>query len=250
MFATEMLKPGSENHQRRLPLSRERVLDAAMAIADADGIEALTIRSLAQELGVKPMAIYYHVANKSEILDSIVDLVFAEIELPAADGDWRSEIVRRANSARRALSRHRWAIGLMESRRSPGAATLRQHDAVIGTLRRAGFSVEMTAHAYALLDSYVYGFALQEAALPFQGTDTAADVTEPIMERFRSDQYPHLVEMATEYILQPGYDFGDEFEFGLGVILDALMRSLPRHSAHIQSAHPGAGLPASGSTPP
>jgi AcrR family transcriptional regulator len=245
-----MLKPDTENQKRRRPLSRERVLRVAMAIADADGIEALTIRSLAHELGVKPMAIYYHVANKSEILDSIVDLVFAEIELPATDGDWRSEIVRRANSARRVLSRHRWAIGLMESRRSPGAATLRHHDAVIATLRRAGLSVEMTAHAYALLDSYVYGFALQEAALPFQGTDTAADVTEPIMERFRSDQYPHLVEMATEYILQPGYDFGDEFEFGLGVILDALTRSLPRDSPGIQPPHSEAGLPQSGSTLP
>jgi AcrR family transcriptional regulator len=236
-----MLKPDSENHERRLPLSRERVLRAAIAIADAAGIEALTIRSLARELGVKPMAIYYHVANKSEILDGIVDLVFAEIELPAPDGDWLSELVRRANSARRVLSRHHWAIGLMESRRSPGPATLRHHDAVIGALRRAGFSIEMTAHAYALLDSYVYGFALQEAALPFQGTDTAADVTEPIMQRFRTDQYPHLVEMATEYILQPGYDFGDEFEFGLGVILNALTRALPGNTSVIQPSPPGAG---------
>jgi len=182
----EMSKPDSENHEKRVPLSRERVLRGAIAVADAAGIEALTIRSLARELGVKPMAIYYHVPNKSAILDGIVDLVFAEIELPANDGDWRSELVRRANSARRVLSRHHWAIGLMESRRSPGPATLRHHDAVIGTLRRAGFSVEMTAHAYALLDSYVYGFALQEAAMPFQGADTAADVTEPIMQRFRT----------------------------------------------------------------
>jgi len=237
-----MLKQASDSPKKRVPLSRERVLRSAIAIADAAGIEALTIRSLARELGVKPMAIYYHVANKSEILDSIVDLVFAEIELPANDGDWRSELVRRANSARRVLSRHHWAIGLMESRRSPGPATLRHHDAVIGTLRRADFSVEMTAHAYALLDSYVYGFALQEAAMPFQGTDTAADGTEPIMQRFRTDQYPHLVEMATEYILQPGYDFGDEFEFGLGVILDALTRWLPRNTSGIQPTRPGEGL--------
>ena len=237
-----MLKQASDSPKKRVPLSRERVLRSAIAIADAAGIEALTIRSLARELGVKPMAIYYHVANKSEILDSIVDLVFAEIELPANDGDWRSELVRRANSARRVLSRHHWAIGLMESRRSPGPATLRHHDAMIGTLRRADFSVEMTAHAYALLDSYVYGFALQEAAMPFQGTDTAADGTEPIMQRFRTDQYPHLVEMATEYILQPGYDFGDEFEFGLGVILDALTRWLPRNTSGIQPTRPGEGL--------
>jgi AcrR family transcriptional regulator len=225
-----MLKPGSDSTKKRVPLSRERVLRSAVDIADAAGIGALTIRSLAQRLGVKPMSIYYYLPNKSAILDGIVDLVFAEIELPALDGDWRLELVGRANSARRVLSRHHWAIGLMESRKSPGPATLRHHDAVIGTLRLAGFSVEMTAHAYALLDSYVYGFALQEAALPFQGTDTAADVTEPIMERFRTDQYPHLVELATEHILQPGYDFGNEFEFGLNVILDALTRSITPHS--------------------
>jgi AcrR family transcriptional regulator len=236
----EMLKPGSDSPNKRVPLSRERVLRSAVDIADSAGVGALTIRSLAQRLGVKPMSIYYYVPNKSAILDGIVDLVFSEIELPAADGDWRSELVRRANSARQVLSRHHWAIGLMESRKSPGPATLRHHDAVIGTLRGAGFSVEMTAHAYALLDSYVYGFALQEAALPFQGTDSA-DVTETIMERFRSDQYPHLVEMATEYVLQPGYDFGDEFEFGLGVILDALTRALAGNNPVVQPSPPGAG---------
>lgn len=225
-----MLKPGSSNNsKRRIPLTRERVLQGAIAIADTAGIGALTIRSLAQQLGVKPMAIYYHVANKDEILDGIVDLVFAEIELPEADGDWRSELVRRASSARRVLSRHHWAIGLMESRKSPGPATLRHHDAVLGTLRQAGFTIEMTAHAYALLDSYVYGFALQEAALPFKGPDTAAGVAEPMVQQFPADAYPHLVEMATEFILQPGYDFGDEFEFGLDVILDALTRSIPAH---------------------
>src|SRR4029450_7813784 len=180
-----MLKPGSESRKNRDPLSRERVLHSAIEIADTSGIGALTIRALPPRLGAKPMSIYYYVPNKSAILDGIVDLVFSEIELPAIDGDWRSELVRRANSARRVLSRHHWAIGLMESRKSPGPATLRHHDAVIGTLRGAGFSGKMTAHAYPLSDSYVYGFALQEAAPPFQGTDSAADVTEPIMERFR-----------------------------------------------------------------
>jgi hypothetical protein len=179
------------------------------------------------------MSIYYYVPNKSAILDGIVDLIFSEIEVPEAGGDWRSELVRRASSARRVLSRHHWAIGLMESRKSPGPATLRHHDAVLGTLRRAGFTVEMTAHAYALLDSYVYGFALQEAALPFTGPDTAAEVAEPMMQQFPVDAYPHLVELTTEYILQPGYDFGDEFEFGLNVILDALTRSIPENTAGI-----------------
>jgi AcrR family transcriptional regulator len=239
-----MLKPGKDSPKKRVRLSRERVLQSAVAIADTAGIGSLTIRSLAQRLGVKPMSIYYYVPNKSAILDGIVDLVFSEIELPAVDGDWRSELVRRAKSARQVLSRHHWAIGLMESRKSPGPATLRHHDAVLGTLRAAGFTVEMTAHAYALLDSYVYGFALQEAALPFQGTSTTGDVTEPIMERFHTDQYPHLVEMATEYILQPGYDFGEEFEFGLGVILNALTTALPGNTSVSRRAARSSEMPA------
>jgi AcrR family transcriptional regulator len=222
-----MAKPVSKSRGDRATLTRERVLRGAVSIADASGIGALTMRSLAQELGVKPMSLYHYVANKDEILDGIVDLVFSEIDLPSADGDWRSEMRRRATSARRALRRHPWAIGLLESRSTPGPATLRHHDATLGTLRRAGFSVAMTAHAYALLDSYVYGFALQEASLPFDGPDTVADIAEPMMQRFSPDEYPHLVEMAREHILRPGYDFGDEFEFGLGVILDALTSSIP-----------------------
>ena len=222
-----MSQGDNESLTKRVQLSRERVLRGAVAVADSGGIGSLTIRSLAQHLGAKPMSLYYYVTGKDEILDGIVDLVFSEIDLPAVGGDWRSEIVRRANSARRALRRHSWAIGLMESRKNPGPATLRHHDAVLGTLRGAGFSVEMTAHAYALLDSYIYGFALQEASLPFEGPDTAVDVAEPMMQQFPTDAYPHLVEMATEYVLQPGYDFGDEFEFGLDVILGALTRSIP-----------------------
>jgi AcrR family transcriptional regulator len=225
-----MPRTASVTPEKRVPLSRERVLRAAVAIADATGIGSLTMRSLAHELGVKPMALYYHVANKEEILDGIVDLVFSEIELPSAGSEWRSEIIRRAESARRVLRRHPWAIGLMESRKTPGPETLRHHDATIGTLRAAGFSVEMTAHAYALLDSYIYGFALQEISLPFEGPETVVEVAEPMLQQFPADAYPHFVEMATEYILKPGYDFGNEFEFGLGVIMDALTRSLPDDS--------------------
>ena len=230
-----MSQAAKESSTERVPLSRERVLRGAVAVADSGGIGSLTIRSLAQHLGAKPMSLYYYVTGKDEILDGIVDLVFSEIELPAVGGDWRSEIVRRADSARRALRRHSWAIGLMESRKNPGPATLRHHDAVLGTLRGAGFSVEMTAHAYALLDSYIYGFALQEASLPFEGADAAVDVAEPMMQQFPTDAYPHLVEMATEYILQPGYDFGNEFEFGLDVILGALTRSIPDGDTEVAS---------------
>jgi AcrR family transcriptional regulator len=221
-----MLQPADDTREERLPLSRERVLLGAVAVADAGGIAGLTIRSLAQELGVKPMAVYHYVANKSEILDGIVDVVFAEIDLPPRNGDWQNEIRQGAASARAALRRHPWALGLLESRKTPGPATLRHHDTMIGTLRAAGFSVEATAHAYALIDSYVYGFALQEAALPFDGPETVADVAEPMMGDFDEGEYPHLVEMATGFILQPGYDFGHEFEIGLNLILDALTRSL------------------------
>jgi AcrR family transcriptional regulator len=208
-------------------LSRERVLHGAIAIADEKGLAALTMRSLAQELGAKPMSIYHYVANKDEMLDGVVDLVFSEIELPSSAGNWRVEIRRRAHSARQALRRHPWATALMESRTAPGPATLRHHDAILGTLRAAGFSVQMAAHAYALIDAYVYGSALQEAALPFNGPDTIAGVAEPIVQLFADGEYPHLMEIAIEHVLKPGYDFGDEFEFGLNLILDALAASLP-----------------------
>ncbi|MGM7775709.1 TetR/AcrR family transcriptional regulator [Arthrobacter sp. KNU-44] len=212
--------------QRRLQLSRKRVLGCAVDLADESGIAALTIRSLAQSMGTKPMSLYYYVANKDEILDGIVDMVFSEIELPSPAGDWREEMYRRAHGVRSALKRHPWAVGLLESRSSPGEANLRHHEATLGTLRAAGFSVQMTAHAYALLDSYIYGFALQEAALPFDGRDTASEITAPIVERFSTGQYPHMMEIATEHVLKPGYDFGDEFDFGLNLILDGLGRSM------------------------
>lgn len=213
-----------------MSLSREQVLRAAVALADRRGLAALTIRSLAQELGVKPMTVYYYVATKEEILDAIVELVFGEIELPSPGGDWRGELRGRAVSARQVLRRHPWALALLESRTNPGPATLRQYDATIATLRGAGFSVAMTAHAYALLDSYVYGFALQESALPFQGPDSAVSVAEPIMEDFPVGEYPHLAELAREHIMRPGYDFSDEFDFGLDVVLDALARMVTHPS--------------------
>jgi AcrR family transcriptional regulator len=209
-----------------VPLNRERVLRGAFAVADAGGLGALTIRSLAHEVGVKPMSVYHYVSNKDEIIDGIVDLVFSEIELPSTDGDWLSEMRRRAISARRVLRVHPWAIPLLQSRTSPGEATLRHHNAIIGCLREAGFSVEMTAHAYALIDSYVFGFALSEAALPINGPETVTEVAESMMEYFTPEMYPHLFEFSMEHILKPGYDFGLEFEFGLNLILDGLTSSI------------------------
>jgi len=223
-----MPNPPSETASPRVPLSRERVLTGALAVADSGGVTGLTIRSLAEKLGVKPMSVYHYVANKDEILDAIVDLVFSEIELPSSGGDWHAEMRRRAISARQVLRRHPWAIQLLQSRTHPGPATLRHHDAIIGSLRGAGFSVEMTAHAFALIDSYVYGFALSEAALPINGPETVTEVAESMMHLFDPAAYPHLVEFSTEHILKPGYDFGQEFEFGLDLVLSALATLIHR----------------------
>jgi AcrR family transcriptional regulator len=208
--------------RHRAPLSRDRVLRAAVTRADQDGISSLSMRKLGEALGVEAMSLYNHVASKSDLLDGMIDIVFSEIDLPSGDGDWKAAMRRRAISARQVLRRHPWAIGLMESRTSPGPATLRHHDAVLGCLRRAGFSVELTAHAYALLDSYIYGFALQEASLPFGTGEEAAQVAHQISAQFASGQYPYLTEMATEHVLRPGYDYGDEFVIGLDLILDGL----------------------------
>lgn len=211
------------NVGRRAGLDRDRVVRAAIALADADGIASLTMRKLGVELGVEAMSLYGHVANKSDLLDGMIDSVFTEIDLPSGT-DWRTAMRRRAISAREVLSRHRWAIGLMESRSTPGPATLRHHDAVLGSLRGAGFSIELTAHAYSVLDSYVYGFALQEPSLPFETTEETALLAQSIMARFAAGQYPHLTELTVEHVLKPGYDYGAEFEFGLDLILDGLER--------------------------
>src|SRR5947207_1610054 len=159
-------------------LSRERVLRAAVRYADRSGIAALSMRKLGEALGVEAMSLYNHVANKAELLDGMVDLIFSEIELPMDGTDWRAAMRVRAVSARQALRRHRWAIGLMESRSSPGPATLRHHDRVLGILRGAGFPVAMAAHAFSVLDSYIYGFALQEAALPFETGEQTAELAQ------------------------------------------------------------------------
>ena len=209
----------------RTPLTRQRVLRAAVALADRGGVGALSMRKLAQELGVEAMSLYHHVANKDDILDGIVDVVFGEIELPTGEAGWEAAMRRRSVSAREALLRHPWATGLMESRRTPGPANIRHHDAVLGVLRNAGFPVELAAHAYSLLDSYIYGFALQEASLPFHTPEETAEVAQEIMSVFPADDYPHLAEIATEHVLQPGYDYGDEFLYGLDLILAGLARA-------------------------
>jgi AcrR family transcriptional regulator len=200
------------------------VLRAALALADEGGIESLTMRRLGQKLGVEAMSLYNHVANKVDIVDGIVDLVFAEIDLPLGDGDWKTAMRQRAISLRDVLLRHRWAIGLMESRRSGGPANLRHHDAVIGSLRAGGFDITMVAHAYSVLDGYIYGFALTKMTLPFETSEEVAQVAETMLRPFPVNEYPNLVAMI-EHAMQPGYDYGDEFEYGLDLIIDGLERA-------------------------
>ena len=217
------------NAASRTPISRDRALHVAVALADAGGIESLSMRKLARGLGVEAMSLYYYVKSKEDILDGMVDIVFSEIELPSAGAEWKTAMRERAESARNVLARHPWAISLMDSRTTPGAATLKHHDTVIGCLRDAGFSIPMAAHAMSLLDSYVHGFALQEASLPFDESNDIGAATASILEQqqMKADAFPHLTEMALEHILQPGYAYGNEFEFGLRLILDGIEAALP-----------------------
>jgi len=210
-----------EPNTGRKPLSRARVLQAAVALADNAGLEAFSMRGLAQELGVVPMALYKHVANRDALLDGMVDIVFSEIELPSANLDWRSAMRRRAISTREALKRHPWAIGIMESRH-PGVANLQSHNAVMGCLREAGFSFEMAIHAYSTQDAYIYGFALQERDLGFATPASAGEAAQARAETIGAlVDYPYLAEVVTK-LPESGYDPAVEFAWGLDLILDAL----------------------------
>ncbi|RSM74952.1 TetR family transcriptional regulator [Amycolatopsis sp. WAC 01375] len=205
----------------RRSLTKERVLRAAIEVADRGGVEAMTMRRVAQHLGVEAMSLYHHVPNKDAILDGVVDAVFAAIELPGPeDGDWRDAIRARASSARAVLSRHSWALGLLDSRRNPGPATLRHHDAVLGVFRRAGFTLPMAVHAVSLIDSYIGGYVLQESSLP--ASDDLAKVADDILENLPRDEFPYLAEVISGHAMRPGYDHTSEFAFGLELILDGL----------------------------
>jgi AcrR family transcriptional regulator len=216
----------------RTRLSRELVIRTAVAVADEKGSAALTMRAIAEPLGVEAMSLYHHVTGREDVLDGIVDAVFGEIFLPPLDTDWKTAMRHRAASARAVLRRHPWAVTLMDSRSQPGPATLRHHDAVIGALRAGGFSVSMAAHAFSVIDSYLYGFVIQELSLPFSGSAELDEVASSILREMPADAYPHLTELVTELALKPGYDYADEFTFGLALILDALH---PDEGANIQT---------------
>lgn len=208
-------------------LTPDSVVGAALAVADKQGIEGLTMRGLAGELGVGAMSLYHHFSGKEALLDAMVDRVYGEIQLPAATGDWREELRRRSVSVRSVLRRHPWALPLMESRRAPGPATLAYHDANIACLRAAGFAPSHVAHAYAVLDAFVYGFVLQESTLPFDsGPEAAAMISE---EPFGAalDAWPNMAWFAQQVVLAPGYAFDREFEPGLDLVLDGIAALTP-----------------------
>jgi AcrR family transcriptional regulator len=210
--------------ETRAPLSRERVLQTAVTLADRHGLESLSMRKLADELRVAAMSLYYHVPNKVELIDGMIDIVFSEIEPPSPDLDWKTAMRRRAVSTREALNRHRWAVGQMEGRTTHGPANLRLHDAVLGCLRGAGFSLEMTVHAYSVQDSYIYGFALQETDMSSETPEDFAAEAQRQMHAYQDvlADYPHLVEVVGGHVATAGYDYATEFLFGLDLILDGL----------------------------
>jgi AcrR family transcriptional regulator len=204
----------------RPPLSPDRVVDAASRVADASGLAGVSMRSVGRELGVEAMSLYHHVAGKEALLDGLADWVFARITLPRAGAGWRAEMEERARSARAVLTAHPWGLGLLESRRSPGPATLGHHDAVLGCLRSAGFSVTLAAHAFSVLDAYTYGFVLTEVNLPFEAGESAEDFVEDLGPI--TDLYPHLTELVADQIVGRDYAYGDEFDHGLALVLDGL----------------------------
>jgi AcrR family transcriptional regulator len=216
-------QPATEPRAR---LSRERVLRTATTLADREGLESLSMRKLADELGSGAMSLYHYVPNKEQLLDGIVDIVFSEIEPPSADVDWKTAMRTRAISTREALRRHPWAIGLMEGRTNHGPANLRLHDAVLGCLRAVGFSLEMTVHAYSVQDAYIYGFALQEQDMSADSADDFAVEAQRQMREYEAvlAEYPHLVEVVGGHVAKAGYDYATEFLFGLDLILAGLDR--------------------------
>ncbi|WP_159824350.1 TetR/AcrR family transcriptional regulator [Arthrobacter sp. 9AX] len=206
-------------------LNRARVLETAIRLADEDGIEKLSMRRLGDELGVEAMSLYNHVSNKEDLLNGMIDALYGEIDLPVHDESWKTALRKRSVSVRAVLLRHPWANGLMDSATHAGPSTMRHHDRVLGTFRNGGFSLAMTAHAFSALDSYVYGFAKQEKALPFDSGEEAAAMAHVMLGQLPAGEYPYLHELMAKHVLRPGYSYAEEFAFGLELVLDALERA-------------------------
>lgn len=212
-------------------ITRDRILQTGIELADARGISGLTMRGLGEALGVEAMSLYNHVSNKADLLSGMMDAVFAEVELPSHSDDWRTAIHKRSVSFHAALIRHPWSSSLRDSATQSGPAILRHHDRVIGTFRNAGFSVALTAHAFSLVDSYIYGFALQEASMPLSTEEQSAQAAETLMAKLPVAEYPYLAELTVDHVLKPGYSYGDEFTIGLDLVLDSLEAAHARERA-------------------
>lgn len=206
---------------RRAVLSVDAIVEAAVRVADRGGLTQVSMRNVGKELGVEAMSLYHHLSGKEALLDALADWAFARIELHEAAQPWRPAMAARAVSARRVLSAHPWALGLLESRRTPGPALLRHHDTVLGCLRANGFPVALAAHAYSVLDAYVYGFVLTELNLPFEAGEGAEEFVATLAPTL-ADHYPHLAEMVLELVVGRDYDYADEFAYGLDLVLDGL----------------------------
>ncbi len=203
------------------PLTKARIIDAAVALADESGMLSFSMRKLGQSLGVEAMSLYNHVANKDDILDAMLDHVMGQIDLPQPEQPWKEAMRTRAVSARKVCARHPWATRLMDSRKTPGEAFLKHHNAVLGALRGAGFSMALTIHAFSLMDSYIYGFVLQEQSMPIDGEQGMAQVADEFQQQMPQGVFPHMEEAAV-FAMTSGYNHADEFEYGLDLILDAL----------------------------
>lgn len=203
-------------------LTPDSVVAAALEVADRHGIEGLTMRGLARELKVEAMSLYHHFASKELLLDAMIDRVYSEVTLPDPGGPWRKELRRRSISVRATLRRHPWALPLMESRHAPGPANLAYHEANIACLRSAGFSPDQVAHAYAVVDAFVYGFVLQESTLPFDSGGEAATMIQETPFGEALAPYPNMGWFVQHVVLAPRYSFAHEFEPGLDLVLDGL----------------------------
>jgi AcrR family transcriptional regulator len=224
---TQSKQPAADT---RVPLSRDRILAAAIVLADEAGLESLSMRRLAQHLGVEAMSLYYYVASKDDLQDEMLDAVFREMELPSDEGVWRSALRASAISAHQVLLAHSWACRLLMSPTSPSPARLRWMDSILGRLRGAGFSPEMTHHAYHALDSHIVGFTLW--VLPYVAiARERPDFARDFMAQAPLDELPHLAEHIQVHLSDRAGDTS-EFDFGLDLVLDGLERSL-------QSSHGG-----------
>lgn len=204
------------------PLSRERILQAALQLADDGGLESLSMRKLAQVLGVQAMSLYNHVANKDEVIDGIVDWVVSEIEVPRVKADWKIAMRQRAIAAHQVLLRHPWAAIALMSRVNSGPAMLSYIDATLGCLCEAGFSLELADHVWNAIDSHIYGFTLQALNFPFEPAEYS-EAAKTALALIPAEQYPYFNRLA-EQVIAGNYDGLHDFEFGLDLILDGLDR--------------------------